>query len=223
MMRLGLVCLMSCVVGVAGCGDDDGGAAVDSGPGPNADAGARDAGAVDGGVVDGGAVEGGSGGSCGPVSCGAGTYCCDYCTGFCAADGTGPACRPLGQSCVDAGAAADAGEGFDASAIAFADAGALVCLDAGLDDYSRACTVDGDCAVVMHMIDCCGTFFAFGIAASETGRFTTDEAACSATYPACGCAAGPTMVEDGTALTGKSAAVARCAGGTCRAIRELLP
>ena len=176
MTRLGWAGLAICAAGVLGCGDDDGVAAGDAGPGPGADAGTRDGGAVDAGeTADSG--------------------------------GTSDAEVPL----------------FDAGEIAFTDAGALVCRDAGLADYSRLCTIDDDCAVAMHMLDCCGSLFAFGISASEVARFTSDEAACETTYPACGCAAGPTLVEDGTTLGGKSAAVARCAGGTCRAMYLPLP
>jgi len=224
----------------AGCGGDDATPGTDAGSG--LDAARGDSGGVDGGGADGGGVDGTAGGeSCGPATCGAGTFCCDHCSGFCAPEGSGPACRPPGDPCDDAGSAddagtpgdagapddagtpgdagppPDAGPPYDAGGVMFSDAGPLACAGTALGDFSRACGADGDCVVVMHQVSCCGTLFAFSIASSEYVRYGAAEGLCASMWPACGCAAGPTTVEDGSTLSGSEPARAHCVAGTCRA------
>jgi hypothetical protein len=76
----------------------------------------------------------------------------------------------------------------------------------------RACTVDADCGVALHQVDCCGRLRAIGIQEEERAAFDAAEALCRAEYPDCDCAPGPTQADDGT--TGETAR-ALCVEGEC--------
>lgn len=81
----------------------------------------------------------------------------------------------------------------------------------GLD---KACAVDADCALVDHTTSCCGSMTAIGLAKDSVAAFQQAEAACSAGYPGCGCAAGPTKAEDGRDAT-QGTIMVHCASGSC--------
>lgn len=81
----------------------------------------------------------------------------------------------------------------------------------GLD---KQCAVDADCALVDHTTSCCGSMLAIGLAKDGVAAFQQVEAACSAGYPACGCAAGPTKAEDGRDAT-QGTIMVHCASGSC--------
>ena len=62
----------------------------------------------------------------------------------------------------------------------------------------RSCTTSADCVAVSHTTNCCGQEQVFGLRASEQARFSTLEAQCDLTYPACGCAAQQPLADDGS-------------------------
>src|SRR5262249_45859826 len=56
---------------------------------------------------------------------------------------------------------------------------------------------DGDCVLGIHQPDCCENPSASGMTLLERGRFDALEPLCQATYPGCGCPAGPTHTDSG--------------------------
>jgi hypothetical protein len=98
-----------------------------------------------------------------------------------------------------------------------ADVPSVACggVSAAFPTFSRACGADGDCTLVYHQTDCCGTKVAWGIAATEKSAYYAAETACEAQYPGCGCAEQPTRAQDGqVSVTGSDIRVA-CLGGQC--------
>lgn len=79
----------------------------------------------------------------------------------------------------------------------------------------KACVQTSDCFIAQHQIDCCGTFDAIGLNVASQAMFASDEAACEAKYPGCGCASRPTMAEDGRSQADGTIAV-RCEAQQCR-------
>lgn len=61
----------------------------------------------------------------------------------------------------------------------------------------KRCAAPADCAIVRHMVSCCGTMVAIGLAKSDVTTFSAAETDCEAGYPGCGCASQPTEAEDG--------------------------
>ncbi len=110
---------------------------------------------------------------------------------------------------------AGAGDGGAASDGGSLDGGAPTC--AFVDDLERGCGADANCVVGVHQTDCCGNTHAIGMNHSERDRFDAAEAACRATYPACGCPAGPTTTDSGeTALDGSAIQVGCIQSGPSR-------
>jgi hypothetical protein len=62
----------------------------------------------------------------------------------------------------------------------------------------RSCTTPADCFAGAHTTDCCGNARFIGFNNAVKMQFQTLEAACHATYPACGCPAGPATTDDGS-------------------------
>lgn len=90
----------------------------------------------------------------------------------------------------------------------------------GATGLDRSCARASDCVVAQHMVDCCGTMTAFGLNAKDEQRFKLAERKCAATFPACGCAPGPTQIDDGSeAFVGTGIEVA-CHQGTCTTYLE---
>jgi hypothetical protein len=81
--------------------------------------------------------------------------------------------------------------------------------------FDEACSVDEDCALVLHTIDCCGTELAWGIRADAVAAFEAAEAVCDGQYPACDCAPMPTLAEDGQTVMDASALAVACTMGAC--------
>jgi hypothetical protein len=79
----------------------------------------------------------------------------------------------------------------------------------------RSCTTNGDCVAVSHTINCCGQEQIFGLRATEQVRFTTLEAECDPTYPACGCAAQQPLVDDDSRVNFQGTAGVACVAGKC--------
>lgn len=84
----------------------------------------------------------------------------------------------------------------------------------GLD---KACKTAGDCELVEHQIDCCGTILIMGLAATAVPGFSSTEQYCAAQFPPCGCAARGMQLEDGSLIDfGSSAYAAECVDHRCR-------
>jgi hypothetical protein len=81
--------------------------------------------------------------------------------------------------------------------------------------FDKACTVDADCAVVFHQINCCGTRRALGIVKGKVVDFGAAEAICESQYPGCGCAQQPTMADDGNASADESLIKVSCSMSAC--------
>ena len=79
----------------------------------------------------------------------------------------------------------------------------------------RECSVDSDCTVVMHQMDCCGTVAAVAVSTASAASFAQDEAACASAFPHCGCFSNGSFADDGTQGTSDASARARCLAGRC--------
>jgi hypothetical protein len=81
--------------------------------------------------------------------------------------------------------------------------------------FDKSCVADSDCAIGLHMVNCCGTMHAIGMNQSQKAVFQEAEAVCEGQYPPCGCASQPTLAEDGnTSGSGEDIAVF-CKSGDC--------
>lgn len=81
---------------------------------------------------------------------------------------------------------------------------------------SKACQSDGDCALVFHQKDCCGSLDAHGVDTDSVGPFNEAEAICVAQFPACECAPMPTAAEDGDATEDQAEIVVSCVDNLCQ-------
>lgn len=140
-----------------------------------------------------------------PVSCTANSCPSGY---VCVEDADPNTCHPSNCSCDAEGWMCTADCGMNGSTCV--PEGTDACGDAAAT--SKTCTVDTDCAIGVHQINCCGTSVALGIAASQASAFAADEAACAASYPACGCAAQQTKAEDGNS----GDIQVKCDAGQCK-------
>lgn len=122
----------------------------------------------------------------------------------------------------DAGPPFDVGASRDAEA--HPDAGSAC---AQIDALDRHCTTDTDCSSAIHAADCCGTYAAVGFAGYEADEYATLEPLCEASYPACGCAARPTMTDSGEMVSSPSdvqvACVIRGTGAVCMTYAVMRP
>jgi hypothetical protein len=116
------------------------------------------------------------------------------------------------------GGTAGAGSGGDAGGSG-GTAGASACQDAVA--VERKCTLDADCVAVKHTTNCCGSAIWIGIRASAAQHFSSLEQVCDASYPACGCAAGQPVAEDGSLLQVGEASGVACAAGVCKTFSQL--
>ena len=80
---------------------------------------------------------------------------------------------------------------------------------------ARSCAIAGDCVVVSHTSSCCGSSQVIGIRGSAQSTFQRLEAQCDASYPACGCAAGPPTTDDGSQIMFGGTAGLDCVQGKC--------
>jgi len=67
---------------------------------------------------------------------------------------------------------------------------------------------------VSHVVDCCGTVRIRGIRADEGEHFRAFARACG-TAGSCECLAGPSVTDDGRAVTPAAAVNVRCELGAC--------
>jgi hypothetical protein len=137
-----------------------------------------------------------------------------------AADGTSGA--DGGTSGDDAGGPGrDGGPSADAGA---SDAAALDCFlpDGGVRPEWKACTSAQACTEKLHQLNCCGSELAVGLNHAFVNAFGKCEAAWDAKFPGCGCAAAPTMTENGDTLGQGGTIVVECVDirsngvGVCR-------
>ncbi len=85
-------------------------------------------------------------------------------------------------------------------------------------DFEKGCTDSGNCLLVSHQVDCCGTMLVMAVNHSEESRFTALESVCESQYPGCGCATMDVKAEDGTSvpIDLQSKIIATCDSGTCQ-------
>jgi hypothetical protein len=127
---------------------------------------------------------------------------------------------PFAASALDGGgrdsASADSAVNDITSAGDLPSTGKLTCQGYTMPAFSKACAARGDCVIVTHTINCCGTKTAIGLAAKDRVAFGAEEAICDATYPKCGCATGPTQTDDGSSAPFSAGAIAvDCVAGVC--------
>lgn len=132
----------------------------------------------------------------------------------------GDGCTTCGTLvCPDAAPADAGGDDADSGDAGALDAGAaIVCSGPGISTFptfDRACAGDGDCVVVEHQVNCCGTLRALGIRADQQAAFDAAEATCRGMYPGCGCAAMVTRADDDTTFDGTNPARVLCSAGQC--------
>jgi hypothetical protein len=94
------------------------------------------------------------------------------------------------------------------------DGDPMMCPDP-FPSFDKACADVGECTIVFHQTDCCGSMSAFGIAATEQAAFGAVEMICRSQYPECGCAPGPTTAEDGNSSEDIAAIIVECVAGSC--------
>jgi hypothetical protein len=130
-----------------------------------------------------------------------------------------------GSAGAAAGASGSAGSGRAGTDGGVAGAGGVG--DAGAKDgagsacaqvatVDRTCSVDADCLAVTHTTSCCGSAIWIGIRSSEKDHYAALESACDRTYPACGCAAGPPLTDDGSVVSFGGMAGVTCQAGMCK-------
>lgn len=106
-----------------------------------------------------------------------------------------------------------ASDGATASDGSSTQTGQLKCTGYTMPSFSKACAKAADCAIVSHQTDCCGSTRAIGVSAGEKAGFEAEENKCAATYPGCGCPAGPPVTDDGSKALGSVSV--ECVAGSC--------
>jgi hypothetical protein len=76
----------------------------------------------------------------------------------------------------------------------------------------RTCAANGDCAVLAHQTDCCGSIVEEGIRLDQVDAVHNAEVTANASCGACGCPPKPTVDESGNQ---GGAFVASCDQGVC--------
>lgn len=112
--------------------------------------------------------------------------------------------------CTERACAPDGGSGGDGGDL-------VMCTGAtpSFPTFSKTCTGAADCVIGIHQINCCGSKKALGISQAEQARFDADEKICEAQYPGCGCAAAPTVAEDGKTEDIGKMIVVECQANQC--------
>ena len=82
-------------------------------------------------------------------------------------------------------------------------------------EFDRTCMGDGDCSLVFHQVDCCGSLVAWGLSNDAAKLFAEAEAECEAMYPACECATQPTLLDDGSSTENNDKIAVTCQAGSC--------
>ena len=84
--------------------------------------------------------------------------------------------------------------------------------------FDKSCKTAADCGVVLHQINCCGTFVAAAVSVSAQADFAAAEKTCEAQYPKCKCMALPTKADDGKTAVTIDEFGATCEAGTCKSL-----
>ncbi len=138
---------------------------------------------------------------------------CEPGTGACYVGGCpGAACPPLDGG---AGGAAGTGGGSGSGGSTGGGAGGTPSACQAVLALDRSCSTPADCFTGAHVIDCCGNGRVMGFRNAVASQFQTLEAACAASYPACGCPAGPPAADDGSQLRFSQQAGVTCLQGKC--------
>jgi len=138
----------------------------------------------------------------------------DYHAGdtFPAADGCNTCSCTAGGSvgCTERACIADGGIGTDGGDL-------VMCTGATptFPTFDKSCTLASDCFIAIHQINCCGSMKALGLNQAEQARFAADEKICQGQYPGCGCAAAPTVAEDGQSESAGKMIVVECQARQC--------
>jgi hypothetical protein len=106
------------------------------------------------------------------------------------------------------------GDGMAAGDLGGAEVMCAVAMNPTFPTFSKACRGDGECAIGVHQINCCGSQKAIGMNRGEVPRFEAAEKLCRSQYPRCGCPTLPTVAEDGRSEIQGSILV-RCDAGAC--------
>jgi hypothetical protein len=87
--------------------------------------------------------------------------------------------------------------------------------------FDKHCSTDPDCALVVHILSCCGNVLVMAINKNAVTAFNAAESTCNSQYPACGCASNSVSFDDGVSYYDTSnptqAAAARCINNSCEA------
>ena len=82
-------------------------------------------------------------------------------------------------------------------------------------EFDRTCAQDGDCTVVFHQTDCCGTVVAWGLNADAGKPFSEAESECAMMYGICECAPMPTVTDDGKSTEDTTQVTVTCVESMC--------
>jgi hypothetical protein len=112
--------------------------------------------------------------------------------------------------CTKRACVADGGTGSDGGDL-------VMCTGAtpSFPSFAKNCASVTDCFIALHQINCCGSMKALGLNQAEKERFATDEKLCESQYPGCGCAAAPTVAEDGQFESAGKTIVVECQASQC--------
>jgi hypothetical protein len=78
----------------------------------------------------------------------------------------------------------------------------------------RSCTQDSDCTFIWRTVSCCGTRTVEGVNRADVARYQAQERPCS-TQRRCGCAEGPTQLDDGTRMRRRGTVAVACRANLC--------
>jgi len=79
---------------------------------------------------------------------------------------------------------------------------------------SKTCVTDQECSQILHVVDCCGSLAAIGLAAKDLPAVSMAEQECGA-HALCDCIAQPTRAEDGNTTEDTSTIQVACDSGVC--------
>ncbi|MFT6400620.1 MAG: hypothetical protein ACJAYU_005398 [Bradymonadia bacterium] len=136
-----------------------------------------------------------------------------------------PACRCLaGPTQTDDGVTVDSLDDFEVAC----ERGACVSVGRGPSEvicedqipttfpgFDSSCEVYDDCVAIAHQTDCCGNQHMVGVNRDYAEPFGIAESSCRATYPLCGCPAGPASTDAGTFALTPEVVEAQCREGVC--------
>lgn len=90
------------------------------------------------------------------------------------------------------------------------------CAPGSFPTYDKGCTLDENCFLGMHQVDCCGSQVALSFNHAYALAFEAAEKAWVASCPKCGCPTKPPVDEAGK--TGSSGFDAKCVANKCKSV-----